>query len=403
MDLKEVIALDKQYYMGVFGDRLPVMFTHGEGCTLYDSEGKAYTDFLAGIAVNSLGYNHKAYCDAMCSQIKKVMHYSNYFYNEPQALLVKKLCENANMEKVFLANSGTEANEGAMKLARMYYSKKGENKYSIITATNSFHGRTMAAMFATGQEKYHTPYKPAMPSFSYVPYNDLEALKEAINETTCAIMLELIQGEGGVIVADQAYIDGVVKLCKDNDLLLIVDEVQTGMGRTGKLFCYMHYGIDPDIVTVAKALGNGMPIGAIMTKTHISEAFAVGDHGGTFGGNSLACTAGNAVLKEMIDNGLIEKGAETGKYFKEQLESLAKKHSTICKDVRGKGLMLGMGMSDKVVPFEIKKTALTKGYIITTAGTDALRFLPPLIIEKKDIDGLIACLDEIFTDIEKAL
>jgi len=399
MELQEVMALDKQYFMGVFGDRLPVMFSHGEGCTLYDNTGKAYTYFLAGIAVNSLGYNHKSFCDAMCDQVKKVMHYSNYFYNEPQAQLAKKLCDNANMEKVFFSNSGSEANEGAIKLARMYYYKKGQNKYTIITATNSFHGRTLAAAFATGQPKYHEPYQPAVPSFAYVPFNDLEALKAAITDTTCAVMLELIQGEGGVIVADQTYIDGVVKLCKENDILLILDEVQTGMGRTGKLFCYMNYGVDPDIATTAKALGNGMPIGAILTKTHISEAFAPGDHGSTFGGNSLACCAGNAVMKEMIDNGLIEKGAKIGEYFKEQLEALAKKYSDICLDVRGKGLLLGMGLRSDIVPANIKKAALKKGYIITTAGADALRFVPPLIIEKQHIDGLMVCLDEIFSEL----
>lgn len=414
MELKDVITLDKEYYMGVFGDRLPVMFSHGEGCTLYDSTGKAYTDFLAGIAVNSLGYNHKAYCEAMCEQVKKVMHYSNYFYNEPQAMLAKKLCDNAQMDKVFFSNSGTEAIEGAMKLARLYYAKKGQKKFTIITAKNSFHGRTLSAMFATGQDKYHQPYLPAAPTFSYTdensvlhaipsyvytPYNDLEAIKAAVTENTCAIMLELIQGEGGVIVSDQSYIDGIVKLCKEKDLLLIIDEVQTGMGRTGKLFCYMHYGIKPDIVTTAKALGNGIPIGAILAKEEIASAFDVSDHGSTFGGNSLACCAGNAVLKEMIDNGLIEKGAKMGEYFKGKLLEFAKKHSDKCIEVRGKGLLLGLSLIDGIAPFSIKQKALEKGYIITTAGTDALRFVPPLIIEEKHIDGLMDCLEEIFNEL----
>lgn len=398
MNTQEIIALDKKYYMNVFGERLPVIFEYGRQSTLYDKEGKAYTDFVAGIAVNVLGYGHPALVEAITSQAQKLLHCSNLFYIEAQAQAAKLLVENSCGDRVFFANSGAEANEGAIKLARKYFYDKGMNKYEIITATNSFHGRTLATLAATGQKKYQKPFIPMPKGFKSVPYNDLEALKKAITPKTCAIMLELIQGEGGVIEATYEYVKGVEQLCNEMGILLILDEVQTGMGRTGKLFAYQHFGIQPDIITLAKGLGGGVPIGAIIAKESVASAFDPGSHGSTFGGNPLACAAAIAVITTLLNEGLIDRCAQLGEHFKQRLMYLKDKYPFI-KDVRGKGLMLGMELESSVPGKEIVNAALKQGYIINCAGHNTLRFLPPLVITKAEIDGLIDALDGIFQQV----
>lgn len=402
MDTQEIIALDRKYYMNAFGERLPIAFEYGRQSTLYDKEGKAYTDFVAGIAVNVLGYGHPALIKAITSQAEKLIHCSNLFYIEAQGRLAKLLVENSCGDRAFFANSGAEANEAAIKLARKYFHDRGINKYEIITAVNSFHGRTLATLAATGQEKYQKPFVPLPPGFKSVPYNDLEALKRAFTDSTCAVMLELIQGEGGVIEASYEYVKGVEQLCREAGILLILDEVQTGMGRTGKLFAYQHFDIQPDIITLAKGLGGGIPIGAVIAKESVASAFEPGSHGTTFGGNPLACTAAIAVIETLLGEDLIGRCARLGEYFKQELNRLKGKHPFV-KDVRGKGLMLGMELDPSIPGKGIVYAALDRGYIINCAGHNTLRFLPPLVITDREIDGLINALDEIFKDIAENL
>lgn len=395
MKLAEIIDLDKKYYMNTFGDRLSVVFHHGEGSTLYDIDGKAYTDFLGGIAVNALGYSHPKLTSVLCNQVKKLIHCSNLFYIEEQALLAESLIENSCFDRAFIANSGAEANEGAIKLARRYFSKMGMNKYEIITAQNSFHGRTLATVAATGQQKYQEPFKPMPKGFVHVPFNDLDAASEAITENTCAIMIEVIQGEGGVIEGTMEYVKGIEKLCRDHGLLLIIDEVQTGMGRTGKLFGFEHYGVMPDIITLAKALGGGVPIGAVLARGKAAEAFEPGNHGSTFGGNPLACAAAHAVLNIIKEEKLLENCTVQGDFFKNELLKIKDEYPFV-KDVRGKGLMLGLELDPAVAGKEIVLKALEKGFIINCAAHNTLRFLPPLIITRDEIKNLLAALNEIF-------
>lgn len=393
MTVNEIAALDGQYYMNTFGKRIPISFSKGEGMHLYTDSGEGYTDFLAGIAVSAVGHSHPTLVDAICKQAKNVLHVSNYFYIEQQALLAEKIASNSVADKVFFANSGAEANEGALKLAKIYHYKKGNShKYQVITLENSFHGRTLATAAATGQEKFSKPYHPLTPGFVYIPANDVEAFKGAVNENTCAVMLEMIQGEGGVHPLDKAYVAAVSEICKKNDIVLICDEVQTGMGRTGKLFAYEHYGIEPDIFTLAKALGGGMPIGAVCAKNAVAQSFAPGDHGSTFGGNPLACTAGLAVFEIFENEHLVENSCQVGEYFKEELEKLAEKKPCI-KEVRGKGLMLGVEFQEAIAG-EIKHKLFEKHYL-TGATATTLRILPPLIVKKCDVDAFIKTLSEI--------
>jgi len=395
MTLKEIITLDKKYYMNTFGDRLPVCFTKGEGIKLWDLDGKVYYDFLAGIAVNALGHSHPAVVNAIVEQAQKLIHCSNYYYIESQAKLAQLIVENSCCDKVFFANSGAEANEGAIKLARLYFRKKGfPEKFEIITLEKSFHGRTLATLAATGQEKYQRNYSPLTPKFLSVPMNDIDALANAITKYTCAVMLEPIQGESGVNPANVDYMRQVRKLCDDKGILLILDEVQCGLGRTGKMFAYEHFGIEPDIFTLAKALGGGFPIGALCAKEPYASAFEPGDHGSTFGGNPLACSAGCAALSTIINDKLYENSAVMGDYFIGKLNDLKEKYSII-KEVRGKGLMIGVELlQPKAVAVKMK--CLEAGYLIGSVGENIIRMLPPLIITKEDIDGFIAALDGIF-------
>lgn len=395
MNLNEIRALDEQYYMNTFGKRLPVAFDHGQGVTLYDTEGRAYTDFFAGIAVNALGYNHPAVTKAIVEQAGKVCHTSNLYYIEPQAKLAKLLCENSFADKVFLGNSGAEANEGAMKLAVKYFYEKGEDRYEILTARNSFHGRTLATIAATGQEKYQKPYAKLLPAcVRNVPFGDLAALRAAATPHTAAVMLEVIQAEGGVVVGEADYIQGVRALCDELGLLLIVDEVQTGMGRCGALFAHELYGIVPDIMTLAKALGGGVPIGAVLAKAEVAAAFHPGDHGSTFGGNPLACAAALAVVQTLLSEDLPAKAKKTGAHLKAQLQAVAKKHPAAVLDVRGEGLLLGIALAQDVAAGEVVAKLLEKGFVTGTAAGNVLRLLPPLILEEADCGALCRALDE---------
>lgn len=394
MQLKEIIEMDKKYYMNTFGDRAPVCFEKGEGMKLWDIDGREYTDFFAGIAVSALGHSHPALVRAIQEQAAKFIHCSSIYYIEAQAKLARLIVENSCCDKVFFANSGAEANEGAIKLARLYSRKKGlPEKYEIITLEKSFHGRTLATLAATGQEKYQKNYCPLTPKFMSVPINDTGALKDAVTPYTCAIMLEPIQGESGVNATTVEYIRGVRELCDEKDIMLIFDEVQCGLGRTGKLFGYEHYGVEPDIFTLAKALAGGFPIGALCAKDFVAQAFEPGDHGSTFGGNPLACHTGYAVLSTILKDKLSDNSDKMGMYLKDALIKLKEKHSIIT-EVRGKGLMIGIQLN-KPLAKAINSKCLEKGYLIGVVGDSIIRLLPPLIITKSDIDGFIPVLGSI--------
>lgn len=398
--LNEIIDLDKKYYMNTFGNRTPVVFNKGEGIKLYDTEGKVYYDFLAGIAVNALGHSNKDFIDALKAQLEKPLHTSSLYYIENQARLAEKLVSISCADKVFFANSGAEANEGAFKLIKSYFYKKGmTQKTEIITLTNSFHGRTLATVAATGQPKYQKPYKPLLPGFVHVPLNDWDALENALSEKTAAITLELIQGESGIYPVEKEYIGKIRDLCTKNDIILMVDEVQTGIGRTGKMFAYENFDIEPDVFTLAKALGGGIPIGAVCAKDFLAAAFEPGDHGTTFGGNPFATGAALAVLDIIEKDKLVENAKNTGDYFKAELNKLKEKH-TLIKDVRGIGLMIGLEIDESVAK-EVFGKLFENGFLASLCGGKTLRFVPALIVTKQDIDLLVKVLDKILNEIKK--
>lgn len=394
MNLFKIKTLDEKYYMDVFGKRLNAAFTHGEDVFLYDTNGKKYIDFLAGIAVNSLGYSDEGFKTALKSQVDKIIHTSNYFYNELQTELAELLCKKTHMDKIFFANSGAEANECALKLAKKTAFDKGIDNPRFITLKNSFHGRTVATVTATGQEKFYTPYLPGGFNYSYVEANDKRQLENAINEDACAVIIELIQGEGGVFPLDVEYVLYLRDLCTQTNTLLIVDEIQTGMGRTGTFLCCEQYGIKPDIVTLAKSLGNGVPIGACLSTKEAAACFSPGDHGSTFGGNFLACAAGLYVSKK-IDEEMLHQISEIGNYFKLCLELLKRNKPDKIIDVRGLGLMLGMQLNKELSAAEIRNNLFEEGILIGTAGANTLRFLPPYVINPNNIDFLIDKLEYI--------
>ncbi len=388
--LNTAMDLDKKYFMNTFGDRIPVCFEKGEGIKLYATNGDVYTDFFAGIAVNALGHSHKKYVEALKMQAEKLIHTSNLYYVKPQGFLAEKICRLSCAEKVFFSNSGAEANEGAIKLAKIYFYKKGiAEKSEIITLNHSFHGRTLATVAATAQEKYQAPYKPLTPGFKHVEINDFEALENAISEKTAAIMVELVQGESGVYPCDKEYIKKVRKLCDEKEILLIADEVQTGVGRTGKMFAYEHFDITPDIFTLAKALGGGVPIGAVCAKDFCAKAFEPGDHGSTFGGNPFCCAAANAVLDIMAEEKLVLNARNVGAYFKGKLEELKEKYACI-KEIRGIGLMCGVEFEEDLAK-QINAKLFKKKYLCGVCY-NTLRVLPPLIVTQQDIDGFIKAL-----------
>ena len=377
--------------------RFPITLVKGDGCRVWDENGKEYIDFVGGIAVCALGHTSPIVSKALYEQSRKLVHVSNLFYTQPQTELAQILVENSFADRVFFCNSGAEANEAAIKLARRYSKEKfGSGRHSIITMHNSFHGRTMATLSATGQEKIRVGFDPFLEGFRYVPFNDLGNLRSAIDGSVCAVMLEPIQGEGGVVLPDPDYLKGVREICREHDILFILDEVQVGMGRTGRLFAYQHFGITPDIMTLAKALGNGLPIGAMLAIEELADAFGPGSHATTFGGTPLITAGALAVVKTLMNDGWTEKAGDMGDYFKNQLINLQQKHSII-KDVRGLGLMLGLPLDREGAG--IVSTCMERGFLINCVQERVLRFVPPLIIGKEEIDLLINCLDEIFKEI----
>lgn len=390
---KEIIMKqDENYYLPVFS-RYPIVISHGEGPYVYDSEGKKYIDFLAGIAVNVLGHGHKALVNAICEQAHKVIHCSNLYYTAVQAELGEMLAKVSGLDKVFLANSGAEANEGALKLARKYGKTISPDKFEIIAAEHSFHGRTLATLTATGQPKYQKGYEPLPGGFSHVPFNDLAALEAKMSEKTCAVFLETIQGEGGIHVPGESYFAGVRKLCDKYQALLVLDEIQCGMGRSGKMFAYQLLNVKPDIATVAKGLAGGVPIGAFMATDKVAKVFSAGDHGSTFGGNPLASAAGVAVLKAIADEQLLENTITVGKYLFDKLQGLKAKYPKIITEIRGKGLILGAQLTQP--GRSIVEDCLRKGVIINCTAGDVLRFVPPLNITTAHVDEVITVLDEV--------
>ena len=387
MDIKTKVDA---YTMATY-NRVPLILIEGKGCYLTDEQGKEYLDFCAGIATNTLGYQHPKLTRALQKQMAKVMHLSNYYYSQPLAEASELLVAYTPFDRVFFCNSGTEANEGAIKLARKYGKQKREEKIQIVSMYNAFHGRTYGALTATAQEKYQAPFGPMLQGFSYVPFNDTTALKAVMTDNVCAVILEVIQGEGGVVAINPDYLKEVKVLCEKYEALLIIDEVQTGVGRTGKLYAFEHYGIVPDVITSAKGLGAGVPIGAILCK----EAVAVlekGEHGTTFGGNPLATTAASIVLKELMQEGLLEHVQTMGDYLGEKLRELAKKCSNI-EAIRGKGLMRGIVLKQQVGP--LIEACNNKSLLVVGAGEHVMRLLPPLIVQKKEIDEAIAILEEV--------
>ena len=390
---KELIDRAEQYIFPTY-TRSPVVLTKGKGMKVWDSEGKEYLDFASGIAVLNIGHLHPRVVEAIHKQSKTLMHVSNLYYSEPQIKLAELLVKHSFADKVFFCNSGAEANEAAIKLARKVKKDKGEsNRYEIITMENSFHGRTMATLSATGQKKFHHGFEPLLDGFTYVPFNNSKAVEDAITDTTCAVMVEPIQGEGGVNCPSPDYLKNLRDICDQIGLLLMFDEVQVGMGRTGKLFAYQHYGVEPDIMTLAKAMAGGMPVGAMLAKEEIASSFSRGTHASTFGGNPLSSAAGIATMEALIQDKILENCQEMGEYFYSKLLSLKEKHSFI-KKVKGKGLILGIDLSFECA--EIAMDCLKRGLLIICTMGNILRFLPPLIITEKEIDILIKTLDELF-------
>ncbi|THB72234.1 MAG: aspartate aminotransferase family protein [Desulfobulbaceae bacterium] len=377
--------------------RYPSAMISGQGCTLTDADGKTYIDFLSGIAVCSLGHCHPAVTRAVSEQAASLVHVSNFYYTEPQTELAELLVANSFADKVFFSNSGAEANEAAIKLARIC---SPAGKYEIITLKGSFHGRTLATVTATAQPKFHAGFEPMPEGFVYADFGSLEAIESLISDNTCAIMCEPLQGEAGVRPLEQEYLEGIRALCDRHDLLLILDEVQTGMGRTGKLFGYQHTVIEPDIMTLAKALGNGMPIGAMLTNETLAAKLVPGTHASTFGGNPVAAAAGVATMKVMLANGFLAGVNEQGDYLASQLEKLAMQFPTLASGVRGLGLIRGLVLTDKgvAVGAEIVSKMLEKGFLINFAGNSVLRFVPPFLITRDEIDQMVYALSEVLSD-----
>lgn len=389
---EEIFAKDKSDYLPVFA-RYNIVLDHGDGPYVYDTKGKKYIDFLAGIAVNVVGHNYKPLVDAVSQQAGKMIHCSNLYYTEVQVEAAEKLKKLSGMDKVFFGNSGAEANEGAIKLARKYATNIDPEKIQIISALHSFHGRTLATLTATGQDHYHHGFGPLPAGFDYVPYNDIQALEAKMSDKTCAVMLEAIQGEGGVHVPDPDYLPKVRALCDKYNAILIFDEVQCGMGRTGTFFGCQQFGVKPDIVTLAKGLAGGVPIGAFMATDKVASAFHAGDHGSTFGGNPLACAAACVVLDALIDGNLMENAKEIGAYLQSKFEAYKAKYPNLIKEVRGRGLILGMELTRP--GREIANECLDYGAIINCTAGNVLRFVPPLNITKAHVDELISVLDKV--------
>ena len=385
MNTQELIKIEDDYFINTF-TRQPVVLDHGEGVKVTDIDGNEYLDMFAGIAVNALGHNHPKLVKAIQEQAEKLIHISSIYYNEPALIYAKKLIEMTSFDRIFYANSGAEANEGAIKLAVKYTGKS-----EVISTVESFHGRTVVTLAATGHEHYHEPFKAILPKgFINVPYNDIEAIKEAITENTAAIIVEPIQGEGGINVPDIEYLKEIEKICHEKGIVFIVDEVQTGFGRCGTLFAHELFDVKPDIMTMAKGIGGGVPMGGILATEKVAGAFVPGDHGTTFGGGPLVCAAANAVLDTIIDENILDNVNEVGDYFISELKKLDK---DIIADVRGKGLMVGIELTKPGAEYVDKLREA--GFLINCTADKVLRFVPPLIITKEEIDEFVKALDEI--------
>ncbi len=395
METKKLLEESGRYLMHTY-NRFPVVLRKGRGMKAWGVDGKEYLDFVGGVAVNCLGHCHPKIVIAIQKQAQRLIHASNYYHIEPQIKLARLLVENSFADKVFFCNSGAEANEAAIKLARKYFREiVGQNRFEIITALNSFHGRTLATLSATGQEKFKQGFDPLLPGFRHVEFNSINAIENAVTKDTCAVMLEPIIGEGGVKMPDPEYLRSVRDLCDSHGLLLILDEVQTGMGRTGKLFAYEHYGITPDIMTIAKGLGGGVPVGAMLATDRVSAAFQPATHGSTFGGNPLVCAAAATAIDVLLeDDFILDQCRRMGVYFIKKLEELKKEFSSIIADIRGMGLLIGMELTRDGMP--VVKECLDRGLLINCTAGNVLRFMPPLIVTEKEIDHLTVTLEQIF-------
>ena len=393
MKTNEYMEQTEQYVLHTY-NRFPLVIDHGEGVHLYDTDGKAYLDFAAGIAVYALGYSNDDYKKAVKDQVDKVIHVSNLFYNVPMGSAAEKLAKASGMDKVFFTNSGTESIEGAIKVARKYaYLKDGSNDHEIIAMNHSFHGRSLGALSVTGNTHYQDPFKPLIGGIKFADFNDLESVKAQITDKTCAIIMETVQGEGGIYPATKEFLQGVRDLCDEHDILLILDEIQCGMGRTGKLFAWQDYGVQPDVMTCAKALGCGVPVGAfVLNKKTAEHSLVPGDHGTTYGGNPLACAAVNAGFECYEKQHVVEHVAETAPYLEKKLDELVEKYDCLAAR-RGKGFMQGLVVTGRPVG-EVINRAIENGLLVISAGSDVLRMVPPLVITKDDIDEMIEKLEK---------
>ena len=396
MNTKEYIEQGDKYFLHTY-NRYPIVFEKGEGVYLYDTDGKEYLDFGAGIAVFALGYGNREYNESLEKQLSKLIHTSNLFYSPAAVTAAKEICTLSGMDRVFFTNSGTEAIEGAIKAARKYaYTRDGHADHEIIAMQHSFHGRSYGALSVTGNSHYREPFGQGVSNIRFAEYNDIDSVKALVSENTCAVILETLQGEGGIYPADEAFLKELRQLCDERDILLILDEIQCGMGRTGYMFAFEKYGIKPDILTLAKALGCGIPVGAfLMTEKCAEKSLVPGDHGSTYGGNPLACAAIVEVLRQFKERDIVGHVRETAPYLEEKLEGLKNKFSFI-KDVRGQGFMRAIELDRPVA--DTVKAAQEEGLIILTAGSNILRLVPPLIIEKEHIDRMIQILEKIFSD-----
>ena len=395
MKANEIMEKSEQYVLHTY-NRYPVVLDHGKGVRLYDVDGREYLDFAAGIAVFALGYGNETYNQALKDQIDKLIHTSNLYYNEPMGEAAEKLIKASGMDKVFFTNSGTEAIEGALKAARKYaYLKDGNTDHEIIAMNHSFHGRSMGALSVTGNTHYQDPFRPLIGGIRFAEFNNLDSVKAQVTEKTCAVIMETVQGEGGIYPADPEFLRAVKALCEEKDILLILDEIQCGMGRTGSMFAWQEYGVEPDIMTCAKALGCGIPVGAfVLNKKTAEHSLVPGDHGTTYGGNPLACAAVRTVFDIFEKEKIVEHVQEVGAYLEQRLNALVEKYDFLAQR-RGKGLIQGLVVTGRPVG-EIVLKAMENGLLVITAGTDVLRMVPPLVISKADVDEMIEKLEKSF-------
>jgi acetylornithine/N-succinyldiaminopimelate aminotransferase len=388
----------RKYLMNTY-TRQPLMLFRGKGMWVWEKEGKRYLDLVAGLAAVNLGHCHPNVTRAIRQQAGHLLHVSNLYYIEPQIELAELLVESSFADKVFFCNSGGEANEAALKLARKYSKERGQGGHEVVSMKNSFHGRTLATLSATGQEKFHKGFEPLVPGFRHdVPYNDLEAAEKAITSATCAVIVEPVQGEGGVRIPDEEYLAGLRRICDEKKVLLIFDEVQTAMGRTGTLFAYQGFGVEPDIMTLAKSLANGVPIGACLARAEVAEVFTPSSHASTFGGNPLSARAGVATLRTLLEGKILENARNVGDYFLERLIQLKEKHPVV-REVRGRGLMLAMELEKE--GSRVVDECREQGFLVNCTAGNVLRFVPPLILRKREVDLFVPVLDKVLAEFEK--